>query len=57
MELKKISSELQELTFEQGSGINGGESAWYWIAYGIGATVHFIHDAATSEPIRPSTYI
>jgi hypothetical protein len=59
MELKKFSSELQELTFEQASGINGGESLWYWIAYGVGATVHFIGDLlvdAHNNPIRPSEY-
>ncbi len=40
MELKKISSDLQELDFEQAGEINGGESLWYWIAYGVGAVVH-----------------
>ena len=49
MELKKISSELQELTFEQACGINGGggESAWYWVAYGVGAVVHGLSVFAT----------
>ncbi|TAG30378.1 MAG: hypothetical protein EAZ13_04050 [Sphingobacteriia bacterium] len=37
MELQKISTELRELTFDQVSNINGGESAWYWIGLGIGS--------------------
>lgn len=40
MELKKICSNLQELTFEEASGINGGETLWYWIAYVAGAVAH-----------------
>jgi hypothetical protein len=56
MELQKISSEMQELSFDEASTINGGESAWYWVAYGVSAVAHFIYEAATSEPIRPSTY-
>jgi hypothetical protein len=56
MELQKISAEMQELSFDEASSINGGESAWYWLGYAIGATAHFIYEAATSEPIRPSTY-
>ena len=56
MELQKISSEIQELSFEEALTINGGESLWYWIAYGVGATANFIYQAAISEPIRPSTY-
>lgn len=46
MELQKFSSELQELTFEQASGINGGESLWYWIAYGVGTAAHAVGTAA-----------
>ncbi|TAG30377.1 MAG: hypothetical protein EAZ13_04045 [Sphingobacteriia bacterium] len=38
MELKKINTELRELTFDQASNINGGESGWYWVSLGIGAT-------------------
>jgi len=45
METQKFSSDLQELTFEQASGINGGESLWYWVAYGIGASARGVADA------------
>ncbi len=45
MELQKFSSNLQELTFEQASGINGGESLWYWVAYGVGAGARAVADA------------
>jgi hypothetical protein len=37
MELTKISSEISELSFEEAISINGGESLWYWVAYGVGA--------------------
>lgn len=40
MEMVKISSEIQELSFEDTININGGESLWYWVSYGIGATIH-----------------
>ena len=44
MKLQKFSSELQELTFEQASDINGGETLWYWIAYVAGGIVHGLVD-------------
>ncbi len=40
MMLQKFESDLQELTIEESSEINGGESVWYWVAYGIGATIN-----------------
>ncbi len=42
MKLQKFNSELQDLTFEESCEINGGESLWYWIAYGIGATAKVV---------------
>lgn len=45
MDLQKFSSELQELTFEQANELSGGESLWYWIAYGVGAAGRGIADA------------
>lgn len=61
MELKNFSSELQVLSFEEANDINGGggESLWYWIAYGISATAHKICSAAiyqNDNAIRPSQY-
>ncbi len=40
MKLQKFSSALQELSFEEASGINGGETLWYWIAYVAGGITH-----------------
>lgn len=39
MKLQKFNSDLQELTIDESSKINGGESIWYWISYGIGTTI------------------
>lgn len=47
MELKKIDSALQELSFAQSIDINGGESAWYWICYGVGTAISCIATFAT----------
>jgi|LakMenE18May11ns_1017448.scaffolds.fasta_scaffold9005380_1 hypothetical protein len=44
MELQNFDSELQELTFEESNGINGGESLWYWVAYGVGTAAHAVVD-------------
>ena len=48
MELQKFSNELQELTSEQACEINGGESLWYWIAYGVGATAHAVSNGVSA---------
>jgi hypothetical protein len=42
MKLQKFSLSLQELTFEQASEVNGGESFWYWPAYIVGGIIHGI---------------
>ena len=44
MEFKGYCQSLQELSFEESTQINGGESAWYWIAYGVGLVVHFTNE-------------
>ena len=55
MELQKLSSKLQELSFQEATQINGGgESIWYWVAYGIGSVIGFV--GATAGTIRPSEY-
>ncbi|MBT1705314.1 hypothetical protein [Chryseosolibacter indicus] len=28
---------MEELSSEEASSTNGGESLWYWVAYGVGA--------------------
>ncbi|HET9057506.1 MAG TPA: hypothetical protein VFN30_11740 [Chitinophagaceae bacterium] len=43
MKLPKNNSEFQglpELSFNEAVEINGGESLWYWISYGISAGAH-----------------
>ena len=40
---------VNELTTEETSLINGGESLWYWIAYGIGS----FGNAMTTYPQMP----
>lgn len=45
MNLKELSSiELIE--------INGGESFWYWVAYGIGATVKLLSTSSDSSYVN-----
>jgi hypothetical protein len=40
MKLEKIELEnLTELNADEASSITGGESFWYWVGYGVGATV------------------
>ncbi len=55
MELQKFDSDLQELNFEEASEVNGGTSVWWYVGYAIGAVGSAIYDAATGDPIRPST--
>jgi hypothetical protein len=38
MELAKISKDLEILSLEEAIEIQGGESLWYWIGYGLGMT-------------------
>jgi hypothetical protein len=38
---------LQELSMESCEMINGGESAWYWIAYGVG---YFLRGMTSGAP-------
>jgi hypothetical protein len=41
MKLENISSDLQELSTHEYNEINGGESLWYWIAFGVRAAISF----------------
>ena len=63
--MKTIESmDLKELTTEELTAVNGGESLWYWVAYGVGTAAHAVVDAAEivyefykeTGPIRPSEY-
>ncbi len=36
MEPNEISFDLQILSTKEALEINAGESAWYWVAYGVG---------------------
>lgn len=56
MEIDVLELGLIELTEQEASSINGGESAWYWLCYGVSSTARFIAECAASEPIRPSEY-
>lgn len=42
--MNQFSDDLRLLTEEEMLSINGGESLWYWIAYGIGATGRFFYE-------------
>lgn len=44
MKMNEFSDDLRLLTEEEMQSINGGESLWYWIAYGIGATGRFFYE-------------
>ena len=49
-----IDENLKELSFEEASTINGGESLWYWVAYGAGAVAREVKDTvdfATENPV------
>jgi len=41
METDKLDSTLQILSYGEMQEINGGESLWYWVGYGVGATGRF----------------
>lgn len=59
MKLQKFNSELQDLTFEESCEINGGESLWYWIAYGIGATAKVVSNgvSAVHDALKQPDYL
>lgn len=48
-------TQLVELSQDELMQAQGGESAWYWVAYGIGSAVHAYHtvinDPSYSTPI------
>ena len=51
------SNNLKELTHDEATAINGGESLWYWIAYSGGAVIRGFeafmdgaHYASTTMP-------
>ncbi|HPZ87380.1 MAG TPA: hypothetical protein PLQ32_04725 [Flavihumibacter sp.] len=44
MEMKSNYPELKELSMDEALSINGGETLWYWIAYGIGAGARGVYD-------------
>ena len=50
-------SGLEELGHEEIQKITGGESIWYWLSYGVGATLQFVGDAIENPPNLPSTTI
>jgi hypothetical protein len=33
---------MEELSLEESAAINGGESLWYWIGYGLGRAANYI---------------
>ncbi len=37
MKINISNSNLRELNLNEVSAINGGESLWYWVAYGVGS--------------------
>jgi len=41
MELNKIAADLQVLSRAEAQEIHAGETLWYWLFYGVGATVRF----------------
>jgi hypothetical protein len=44
---------LKELSSDEASSINGGESAWYWVAYGIGSVgrgVAYVWNEISRDP-------
>jgi hypothetical protein len=47
MELE-LHNGLQELSVEEAEAINGGESLWFWIGYGIGYVAHAISSVTGS---------
>jgi hypothetical protein len=43
---------MQELSMEQCEKINGGETLWYWIAYGVGDFVKGMTSGAPNSGQR-----
>ncbi|WP_240668983.1 bacteriocin [Flavobacterium columnare] len=40
-----MENNLKELSIKEMNEINGGESIWYWVAYGVGSTIKYLgHD-------------
>lgn len=51
MEFTISNNNLRELSSKEASSINGGESLWYWVAYGIGSLGRLWNDGMTySQP-------
>ena len=48
MKLENFSNDLRELSILECNEINGGESAWYWLALGVGAGVRAVKDVTDS---------
>lgn len=46
--------DLEELGYEEIQEIAGGESVFYWLSYGVGATLRFVGDAIENSPDLPS---
>jgi len=42
-------NKLTNLTVEESLSINGGESLWYWIAYGTSTIIHGVHHVSPSN--------
>lgn len=56
MKINISNSNLRELSLNEVSAINGGESLWYWVAYGIGSLGRLWNDGMTySEPAMLKT--
>jgi hypothetical protein len=44
MKTIQFDEDLKDLTDEEASAINGGESLWYWVAYGAGSVARDVVD-------------
>jgi hypothetical protein len=49
MEKRMNYFDMQELSFQDSLEIRGGESVWYWIAYGVGSIIR----SSTNNTISP----
>jgi len=54
--MKLENFDVTELALQEATETNGGESLWYWIAYGVGRTCSFLEQAGLVVRTGVRTY-